>query len=498
MARSSSRVITKVFLISVCVFAVLARPEDAKVQNKLSAVKSEKFATTLPATTVKKVDLQFSSIQQDESFPNVSEDVVDEAFNDMGFMRSEPYKCSNGEGLCDPTGQQIKNLNISSQTIKYSPDWTAENKTRSKRMDKLNNLACYYLMPSDYTLETLYPDEINPALCTHLIVTAARVQNNRVYFETTYDEEILRRAVNLREQNPKLKVLLSLQHFSDGSHSNEGFPGVVANKDNLDQFIFHVVSVVNEFYLDGIDINWQFPSWPLLNLEEKYGFAKLLETLRYHLPDSILTAAVAAPIRIIKQSYLMYPLANFVDFINVMAYDYFSYRWYFQITGPNSPLYSPRNESEYFQDLNINSSIHYWISNGIPTEKILLGMPTHGHSYKLKNEDNNGFNAPTTGLGIGEGGYVTFSESCEFKSHPNATTVFDLETLTPYAYHKNDWISFDDEKSLAFKVDYATTLNLGGAMVYSLNTDDYSGSSQCSITKFPLTSIIQLALNNNV
>lgn len=73
-----------------------------------------------------------------------------------------------------------------------------------------------------------------------------------------------------------------------------------------------------------------------------------------------------------------------------------------------------------------------------------------------------------------------------------------METLTPYAYHKNDWISFDDEKSLAFKVDYATTLNLGGAMVYSLNTDDYSGSSQCSITKFPLTSIIQLALNNNV
>jgi len=62
--------------------------------------------------------------------------------------------------------------------------------------------------------------------------------------------------------------------------------------------------------LDGIDIDWEFPSWPLFNSEEKYGFSKLLETLRYHLPNSILTAAVAAPINIIKQSYDIYSLAR--------------------------------------------------------------------------------------------------------------------------------------------------------------------------------------------
>jgi len=73
---------------------------------------------------------------------------------------------------------------------------------------------------------------------------------------------------------------------------------------------------------------------------------------------------------------------SFVDFINVMTYDYHSYQWYFPLTGPNSPLFSSRNDTGYFQYLNINSSIQYWISKGMPKEKILLGMPTYGHSYK--------------------------------------------------------------------------------------------------------------------
>jgi len=86
----------------------LARPEDTKVKNKRSVVKSETGKAPLPATPGKPVNLQFVSTQQDESLPYFSEDVVEEAFNDMRVMRSQPYKCPNGEGLCDPIGQQIK------------------------------------------------------------------------------------------------------------------------------------------------------------------------------------------------------------------------------------------------------------------------------------------------------------------------------------------------------------------------------------------------------
>jgi hypothetical protein len=45
--------------------------------------------------------------------------------------------------------------------------------------------------------------------------------------------QVLRQVVKLREINPELKVLLSIVHFSNGSHTNEGFSDVVASKENL-------------------------------------------------------------------------------------------------------------------------------------------------------------------------------------------------------------------------------------------------------------------------
>jgi len=64
-------------------------------------------------------------------------------------------------------------------------------------------------------------------------------------------------------------------------------------------------------------------------------------------------------------------------------------------------------------------------------------------------------------------------------------------------YHQTDWISFDDERSLAYKAEFAASLGLGGAMVFSLNTDDYKGLNLGSSSVFPLTSRIKLVLNDD-
>ncbi|VVC39783.1 Chitinase II,Glycoside hydrolase, chitinase active site,Glycoside hydrolase superfamily,Glycoside [Cinara cedri] len=338
----------------------------------------------------------------------------------MDFVLFGPQKYTNS----DTISYRAHTLAIAAKS-NFKTNWTAQYKINlQKRIDKTYHMACYYSIPAENISTSLLPDQIDSHLCTHLIVAFAQVQNNSVYFKSSFDIEILRQVVKLRKKNPDLKVLLSILHFSNGTYSNEGFPGVVENNDNLNKFVNDVVSVIREFYLDGIDIDWEFPSWPLLNLREKYGFSKLLETLHNHLPDSLLTAAVAAPLNIISNSYEIFSLSKFVDFINVMTYDYHSYQWYFPLTGPNSPLFSPKNENGLFQNLNINTSIQYWISKGMPKEKILLGMPTYGHSFKLINEANNGFNSPTSGPGIGIGGFVTFPEIWEVKQNIEFNTGY--------------------------------------------------------------------------
>ena len=55
-----------------------------------------------------------------------------------------------------------------------------------------------------------------------------------------------------------------------------------------------------------------------------------------------------------------------------------------------------------------NYTIHYWLDNGLEKEKIILGMPFYGQSFKLANENENGLNAKA--FGGASGGEFTKSE----------------------------------------------------------------------------------------
>lgn len=64
----------------------------------------------------------------------------------------------------------------------------------------------------------------------------------------------------------------------------------------------------------------------------------------------------------------------------------------------------------------------------------------------------------------------------------------------PYAYHANQWIGYDNVKSLTEKVKFLKQHNLGGGMVWSVDTDDFSG--HCGEGKYPLLKTISSLLNN--
>jgi chitinase len=54
----------------------------------------------------------------------------------------------------------------------------------------------------------------------------------------------------------------------------------------------------------------------------------------------------------------------------------------------------------------------------------------------------------------------------------------------PFAYHEDQWVGFDDERSLRTKVDWLKTEGFGGIMVWSVDLDDFRG--YCGTGKFPL------------
>lgn len=43
--------------------------------------------------------------------------------------------------------------------------------------------------------------------------------------------------------------------------------------------------------------------------------------------------------------------------------------------------------------------MNYWKTNGAPAEKLLVGFPTYGNTFTLKDPSNHGIGAPIAGAG---------------------------------------------------------------------------------------------------
>lgn len=134
---------------------------------------------------------------------------------------------------------------------------------------------------------------------------------------------------------------------------------------------------------------------------DREAFAALLKELNaaFEPKGLLLSAAVSASKEVIDVAYDVPALVKYLDWIGVMTYDYHGY-WESK-TGPVAPLYyTPREQSVY---LNVNFSITYWLKNGVPPSKLVLGIPTYGQSFTLSKKsqigDIPGFNVEVSGPG---------------------------------------------------------------------------------------------------
>lgn len=129
--------------------------------------------------------------------------------------------------------------------------------------------------------------------------------------------------------------------------------------------------------------------------------------------------------------------------------------------------------------------------------KLVLGMPLYGRTYTLKDPSEHGFNAPTWGPGESgpftrEPGLLGYNEICTLISTGGWKVTRDPNVDAPVAVKGNLWIGFDDAESLANKVQLALDKGLAGAMVWSIETDDFRG--KCGRGKNPLQEAIRKAL----
>jgi len=74
-----------------------------------------------------------------------------------------------------------------------------------------------------------------------------------------------------------------------------------------------------------------------------------------------------------------------------------------------------------------------------------------------------------------EPGYLAYYEVCE-KLRAGWIEEWDDEGQVPYAHGANQWVGYDNIRSIQYKVELAKHYNLGGIMWWATDIDDFRGT----------------------
>lgn len=255
------------------------------------------------------------------------------------------------------------------------------------------------------------------------------------------NEERLRQIVDLRKQKPELKVLLSIGGWGSGRFSE-----MAANDEYRRAFAADCDRVVKEFALDGIDIDWEYPTSSMANIssspDDTENFTLLLQDIRAAIGnEKELTLATVASARYIDFKAIL----PSVDFVNIMAYDMAS------APKHHSALYP----SGHSGDITSDGAVTAHLKAGVPPSKLVMGMPFYGR---------------------GGDGYPSFQDYNKVgNTDTQYTEKWDEVAQVPYLADKNDTLvfGFENPRSLAIKCQYILDKDLLGGMYW-----DYSGDNE--------------------
>ncbi|GAB2833039.1 glycosyl hydrolase family 18 protein [Lentzea nigeriaca] len=157
-----------------------------------------------------------------------------------------------------------------------------------------------------------------------------------------------------------VKVSLAVGGWNNGNDDN--FEFLAASANGRTTFVNSLINVVNQYDLDGVDIDWEYPDPGA----EGDNFTLLMRQLgdALHSRGKLLTAAVVSEGG--TANGVQPAVFGIVDWLNIMAYD------------GGSP------HANY--DWSINS-VNFWKSRGLPASKAVLGVPFYSRPTYLSYAD---------------------------------------------------------------------------------------------------------------
>ncbi len=302
---------------------------------------------------------------------------------------------------------------------------------------------CYFGSWATYRWSTgkFDVENIDPFICTHLVYGFAGLDEAEYTIksldpyndlEEDYGKGAFKRFTALKNQNPNLVTLLAIGGWNEGATK---YSEMAMTYERRARFIDSCVEMINEHNFDGLDLDWEYPGGRLDSPgspDDKENFPHLLREMRvvFDQHNLMITAAVSAGFETIDVAYDIPTMAETLDFIQVMTYDYhgwFEGPFLDVHTGHNSPMHPIPEEESSDHDwygLNTEFSMQYYLDGGATKDQLLLGMGTYGRGYRLADPNDNGYRAIGAGpcdaeMYTNAAGTKGYNEYCEFVKPEN-------------------------------------------------------------------------------
>ncbi|MGW1257921.1 glycosyl hydrolase family 18 protein [Streptomyces sp. NPDC002513] len=288
----------------------------------------------------------------------------------------------------------------------------------------------------------------------------------------TWDQPLRGNFNQLRELKAKYPNLKVLWSFGGWTWSG-GFADAAKDPAGFAQSCYDLVHDPRwADVFDGIDIDWEYPNACGLSCDTSgaAAFKNVMAALRAKFGSSALvTAAVTADGsmggKIEAADYA--GASQYINWYNVMTYDFFG-AWDAQgPTAPHSPLTSYNGIPK--AGFTTADAIAKYKATGVPASKLLVGIGFYGRGWTGVTQDAPGGTATGPAAGTYEQGiedYKVLKTSC-----PATGTVAG----TAYAHCGSNWWSYDTPATIGTKMAWAKSQGLGGAFFWEFSGDTAGG-----------------------
>ena len=284
----------------------------------------------------------------------------------------------------------------------------------------------------------------DPTVMTHLNYAFGHV-NDQFNGVRVDNEQRLRDLVSLKKQQPKLLVMLSIGGWGSGRFSE-----MAASEENRRAFAADCRRVCNEFGLDGIDIDWEYPTQNSAGIssspQDTENFTLLMRDLRQALGKKLwLTLASVGSAQYIDFKSCV----QYLDLVNVMAYDMGS---------------APYHHAALYRSKIVNwncasEAVEAHRKAGVPDSKIVLGMPFYGRGK--------------------DGVYMKYRD----RDEQTLKEVWSNASKASFLADEDGElaIGFESPRSIAMKCAYIKEQGLRGAMYWEYADDNEKGDLQRAV-----------------